>query len=261
MENHMSLHNSDTAIRGSFLGNRFRERVFLWTGFPVIALIFTATRVILFSHGGFLPFEIILFLALLAFMEFFVSYEIGRTNWALGTAIKKPPRPWFTSHFWSWEGVKERTTSYKSWLAIAYVFVSFFITSTAIWLLINSFLAFIVLLFALGIFGLHPWIGSFVINEPDMSGKVRIILDESKIQFLFTNFNLGVVSTSEQVTWSYTSGWTILACLVIIFVAQATAPFLAQTLKDLVAYLIGAQSVEEKVITKVEKWSKKEKKK
>jgi hypothetical protein len=74
------------------------------------------------SSGAILPLAVLIFLGLLTIMEKVATFEIKRANKILRTDFQIVPN-WFSSPFFSWNGLKERVTSLRSWMAIAYVFI------------------------------------------------------------------------------------------------------------------------------------------
>ena len=71
----------------------FHDRLFIVTTFPVALLAFWLVQ-LTFWGGGFLPFMLLLLLALLTAAEYFVEFEIRRTNKIMNTDIEQPVRPW-----------------------------------------------------------------------------------------------------------------------------------------------------------------------
>lgn len=105
------------------LGQRTREITYLLISFPVSILLFCFV-IFGLSSGIALPFAALLFLFLLTMMEKIASFEIKRANKILKTDFIVTDN-WFSHPFFSWDGVRERVTSLRSWMAIGYVFVSF----------------------------------------------------------------------------------------------------------------------------------------
>ena len=109
----------------------FHDRLFIVTTFPVALFAFWLVQMT-FWGGGFLPFMLLLLLALLTAAEYFVEFEIRRTNKIMNAGIEQPVRPWYSTPFWSWDGAKQRITSSKAWFAIAYVFAAIFFSSIGV---------------------------------------------------------------------------------------------------------------------------------
>ncbi len=101
-----------------------RSFTYQLTSFFVLIVLFAGTLFGL-SSGAILPLSVLIFLLLLTIMEKVATFEIKRANKILRTDFQIVPN-WFSTPFFSWDGLKERVTSLRSWMAIAYVFVAFF---------------------------------------------------------------------------------------------------------------------------------------
>ena len=106
------------------VGQRLRELLYLIVSLPITIVLF-AIVVIGLNIGGFLPIAVLVFLFLLTIMEVIAKFEIKRTNRMLRTDFQVIDN-WFSHPFASWDGVKERVTSTRSWMAVGYVFIAFF---------------------------------------------------------------------------------------------------------------------------------------
>ena len=108
---------------GKSVLQRLREVLYLFLSLPVSVLLVSLV-IIGFSSTTFIPIAVLVFLFVLSAMEYIAKFEISRTNKILGTDFKIVEN-WFGNPFFSWEGVKERITSLRVWLAVLYVFISF----------------------------------------------------------------------------------------------------------------------------------------
>ena len=108
---------------GKSVLQRLREVLYLFLSLPVSVLLF-ALVIAGFSATPFIPLAVLIFLFVLSAMEYVAKFEILRTNKILGTDFKVVDN-WFGKSFFSWDGVKERVTSLRVWLAVSYVFISF----------------------------------------------------------------------------------------------------------------------------------------
>ena len=121
-----------------------RSFAYQLTSFFVLVVLFAGTLFGL-SSGAILPLSVLIFLGLLTIMERVAIFEINRTNKILQTDFQIVPN-WFSTPFFSWDGLKERVTSLRSWMAIAYVFCGFLLVGFRIychcnWVYRNSLLA------------------------------------------------------------------------------------------------------------------------
>ena len=175
-----------------------REALYLATSLPIAVLLFVIT---VFGLGAnlFLPLTVLVFLALLTAMEPIAAFEVKRTNKILGTDFRVV-RNWFSSAFFSWEGVKQRVTSLRSWMAIGYVFAAFGWAVFSFSILIIGLAGLLTVFLGLGILGLSNFSQSFeVINNGDFlsasiqftdSDTVRLEIGDSVDQGIyFWNFD------------------------------------------------------------------------
>ena len=101
-----------------------RSLLYLVTTFPILSALAAITAFGL-SSGAILPLAVLIFLALLTAMEYVARFEVQRANAILKTDFAVISN-WFGNPFFSWAGVKERITSLRSWMAVAYIFAAFF---------------------------------------------------------------------------------------------------------------------------------------
>lgn len=231
----------------------FRDRLFLVTTFPIALIAFWFVQ-LTFWGGGFLPFMAILLLALLTAAEPFAAFEIRRTNQIMNSEIVQPERPWYTSVFWSWDGAKQRLSSSKAWFVIAYIFAAIFFSSIGVAILVLFWASLAVLVFALGLIASPHWSWVFSINDSDVSGKFSFFLDSEKFRVTFLGFQSSDVSIPDQLTWNYTSGWTIAMCILFILLNIFLIPVLAKHLKDVVANLLGTDAAVDSFAAKLNLW-------
>lgn len=217
------------------------DRIFLVTTFPIALLAFWLV-IAAFFGTGFLPFMVLLLLAILTFAEQFSAFEIRRTNRMLRTQITAPARPWYTTKFWSWEGAKERLTSAKAWCVIAYVFTAMFFSSLGLTIIVLFWASVVVLIFALSIITPSDWSWVYQIAGDDVTGKLSFLVDQEKVRVTFIGIEGTDVSLPDQLTWVYTSGWTVAGCFFFFALNIFLVPVLAKHMKELVTYLLGANA-------------------
>ena len=215
------------------LGQRFREIFFLLISLPISILLFAVVTFGL-SPGGFLPIGILIFLLLLTVMQSVASFEIKRTNWILKTDFKVIDN-WFSYPFFSWDGVKERVTSLRSWMAIAYVFIAFGWTIFAFLIIGIGFAGLISLLVA----------GStLVISSFNRSFE---IIDDGSTHSGFVSFNsftdvfrlqIGDQVDNFSISWNLDSLWVITIALIFLILAIWIIPRNARAMAQMVEGLL-----------------------
>jgi len=231
----------------------FHDRLFLITTFPIALLAFEFVRWTIFD-GGFLPFTVLLLLLLLSVAEPFAAFEIRRTNKIMNTEIVQRERPWYRAPFWSWEGIKERLSSVNAWFVIAYVFAAIFFSSLGVIILVLFWGSVAVLIFALGAITPTNWSWVFSLNGHDISGKFSFLLDSEKFKLTIEGFQSSEISIPDQLTWVYTSGWTIALCLFLILLNFLVIPILAKHMSEVTAQMLGANSIADPFAAKVKGW-------
>ena len=237
----------------SFIGMRFRERLLIVTTFPIAVFAFSVVRSILFD-GGFLPLTVLILLALLTFAEAFNAFEIRRTNWALKSEIAPAPRPWFSSGFWTWEGVRERITSVRSWFVFLYVAAAAFFSSIGIGLMVCAWIALVVLLFATKVFTPGDWTQTFDVSDPDMSGQINAHVSNGSVHIVFSHLDRGTALITDHLSWTYTSRATIAISLGFIALSLALVPVIARQLRELAKSLLGDSGAVESFSSKLVNW-------
>jgi signal transduction histidine kinase len=227
-----------------FIARRFRELIFIISSFPVLLILFIAVTTAL-STGLFIPFAVIIILGLLAAMEIMASFEIGRTNLLLKTAIQPSQKTWFNSKFFSWEGAKERAISARSWLAIGYVFLAFGLSILGLVVSALALGSILCLLATLGFLAFHPSSGTFNIHQNDFTGNMVVNLDSNNLQIHFLGFDIQDGPINGNVTWTYTSPLFTLLSILFIVVAVAMVPLIAKWQRQLVVRFLSDRSFAE----------------
>jgi DNA-binding CsgD family transcriptional regulator len=153
-------------------------------------------------------------------MEKISSFEIKRANKMLKTDFIVTDN-WFSHPFFSWDGVRERITSLRSWMAIGYVFVSFgwsLFSFVLVTLVLSGIFLFIT---ALGITLLSSFTQSFqIINGGDkFSGNISFIEATKSIRLEFGN-----VTSSAGINWNLESYWNLGVGILLVLVAFWVIP-------------------------------------
>lgn len=231
----------------------FHDRFYVVTTFPIALLAFEFVRWTFFG-GGFLPFMVLLLLVLLTVAEPFAAFEIRRTNKFMNSDIEQPVRPWYTTSFWSWDGVKERLSSTKAWFAIAYVLAAIFFSTIGVSILLLFWASIFVLIFALGLITPSAWSWVYQINEKEASGKFSLFVDPDKLQITFNGTQSIDAEIPNRLTWLYTSGWTIAYCVLFILLNIFVIPVLAKHMRDVTANLLGAHALPDSFASAAQSW-------
>lgn len=198
---------------GKALLQRLREIAYLLLSFPTSIFFFVIVMIGL-SGNGFLPFGIALFLLLLSAMEYVARFEIRRTNAILGTDFRVID-DWFGSPLLSWDGVKERVTSIRVWMAVAYVFVAFGWSIFSFVLVVIGISGIFVSLVSVGIAALSNFSRSFeVIDNGDIfQGSISFNNSSGRLQLI-----LGDAQDKGVINWDLYSNWVlVLALLFLVF--------------------------------------------
>ena len=198
---------------GKALLQRLREIAYLLLSFPTSIFFFVIVMIGL-SGNGFLPFGIALFLLLLSAMEYVAKFEIRRTNAILGTDFRVID-DWFGSPLLSWEGVKERVTSIRVWMAVGYVFVAFGWSIFSFVLVVIGISGIFVSLVSIGIAALSNFSRSFeVIDNGDIfQGSISFNNSSGRLQLI-----LGDAQDKGVINWDLYSNWVlVLALLFLVF--------------------------------------------
>lgn len=201
------------------LGQRVREIAYLLISFPVSVLLFCFV-ILGFTTGIALPFAVLIFLFLLTIMEKISSFEIKRANKMLKTDFIVTDN-WFSHPFFSWDGVRERITSLRSWMAIGYVFVSFGWSLFSFVLVTLGLSGIFLIITVLGITLLSNFTQSFqIIDGGDkFSGNISFIEATKSIRLEF-----GDVTSSAGINWNLESYWNLGVGILLVLVALWVIP-------------------------------------
>jgi len=221
---------------GKAILQRLREILFLFLSFPISVVLFAIVMLGL-NSSTFIPLAVLVFLFVLSAMEYIAKFEIWRTNKILGTDFRVIDN-WFGRPFFSWEGVKERVTSRRVWLAIAYVFVAFGWSIFSFVLVILGTSGLAVLILSLGIATLANFNRSFEvidngeifkgsISYDDVTGKLRL--------------ELGDATDDGFINWDLFSNWTVVVAVIFILFALWIIPRNARAMAQMTdGFLAGA---------------------
>lgn len=194
------------------ISQRFREMLYLLVSLPVSIILFTFVM-IGFNSFTLIPLAILVFLFMLTVMERIAKFEIGRTNKILATEFNVVP-DWFKYPFFSWDGVKERVTSLRSWMAIAYVFVAFGWSLFSFILVVFAIAGLVLLLVATGVFVFSSFNRSFeIIDGGDrFAGSLQFFGSSGEIRFNYSdNFDRGYFIYNIDSWWSIAIGLILIA--------------------------------------------------
>ena len=215
------------------LGQRAREIAYLLVSFPVSVLLFCFV-IVGISSGLALPIAALLSLFLLTMMEKIASFEIKRANKILKTDFAVTDN-WFSHPFFSWDGVRERVTSLRSWMAIGYVFVSFG-WSIFSFILVTLGLSGLFLIFiVLGVSLLSNFTQSFqIIDGGDkFSGNISFIEATKSIRLEF-----GDATSSAGINWNLESYWNLGAGILFVLLALWVIPRNTRAMAQMVEGLL-----------------------
>ena len=218
---------------GKSILQRLREILFLFLSFPISVVLFAIVMLGL-NSSTFIPLAVLVFLFVLSAMEYIAKFEIWRTNKILGTDFRVIDN-WFGRPFFSWEGVKERVTSRRVWLAIAYVFVAFGWSIFSFVLVILGTSGLAVLILSLGIATLANFNRSFEvidngeifkgsISYDDVTGKLRL--------------ELGDATDNGFINWDLFSNWTVVVAVILILFALWIIPRNARAMAQMTEGLL-----------------------
>ena len=201
------------------LGQRAREIAYLLVSFPVSVLLFCFV-IVGISSGLALPIAALLFLFLLTMMEKIASFEIKRANKILKTDFAITDN-WFSHPFFSWDGVRERVTSLRSWMAIGYVFVSFGWSIFSFVLVTLGLSGLFLIITVLGVSLLSNFAHTFqVIDGGDkFSGNISFVEATKSIRIEF-----GDATSSAGINWNLESYWNLGAGILLVLVALWVIP-------------------------------------
>ena len=213
-----------------------RSFTYQLTSFFVLVVLFAGTLFGL-SSGAILPLAVLIFLGLLTIMETVATFEIKRANKILRTDFQIVPN-WFSSPFFSWDGLKERVTSHRSWMAIAYVFVAFFWSVLGFVLTLIGILGILTLLIGLGAVAFINFSRSFEIVDGADIVNGNIQFKSSILEFNFDN-----QGDSARLAWSLQAWPAILVSIIVIILSIWLVPKIARASAKLVENLLSGTAL------------------
>ena len=219
----------------------FKDRFYVITTLPIAGIAYWLVQWSLFD-GSFLPMMVLVLLALLTFAEQFVAFEIRRANSFLGCEILQPTRPWYTTSFWSWDGVKQRVTSKRAWLAIAYVFVALFFSASGSMLILLSVLSLLLLAFAAGIITPNVWERIYRFEDRDFYGRIELFSESDKFRIVFHESRWHRTLDSDTLTITYASAGVVTICLLILLTDFVAIPSSTALMKRFITRFLGGKN-------------------
>lgn len=232
---------------------RVREIFYLLVTFPISVFLF-AIVMIGFNSGTFIPLAAAIFLLLLSAMEYIAKFEIRRINWILGTDFRIIEN-WFSNPLFSWEGIKERVTSSRVWLAVAYVFVAFGWSIFSFILVTLGIAGAAVAILSLGVIAFSNFSRSFEVIDDGEIFKGRISFDEELGK---VRLELGDSAGSGWINWHLYSNWAVLIALIFIVLAVWIIPRNARAMAEVTEGLLSGTFLPkfEQTIVKLKKRQK-----
>jgi len=218
------------------LSRWFRSLAYILISFPILVILFCATMFGL-SGGAFLPLAVLILMALLTLMEYVAKSEIARVNKILGTDFKVVPN-WFSTRFFSWDGLKERVTSLRSWMAIGYIFLAFFWSVLALAVAIFGFAGALTLLVSLGLVAFAGFNQQFSFVNNDEVVKGYLLFDTPIFEF-----KIGDNMDSSTLEWSLQSWPAVLFGSTLILLAIWLIPRFARINARLVESLLSGTAM------------------
>ena len=204
---------------GKALLQRLREILFMFVSFPISVILFALVLLGL-NSATFIPLSLLIFLFVLSVMEHVARFEIKRTNKILGTDFRIVD-DWFGRPFFSWDGVKERITSLRVWMAVAYVFVAFGWSLFSFVLLVLGLSGLIVGIFSIGIATLSTFSRSFEVidNGEIFEGSISFDSATGRIRL-----QLGDAPDNGFINWDLFSNWVLVIAIVLAILALWIIP-------------------------------------
>jgi DNA-binding NarL/FixJ family response regulator len=170
-------------------------------------------------------------------MERVAIFEINRTNKILQTDFQIVPN-WFSTPFFSWDGLKERVTSLRSWMAIAYVFVAFFWSVLGFIVTVIGFIGILSLLISVGLLTFINFSRSFEIVDSADIVNGNIQFKSSILEFNFDN-----QGDSARLAWSLQAWPAILVSIIVIILSIWLVPKIARASAKLVERLLSGTAL------------------
>ena len=218
---------------GKALLQRLREILYLFVSFPISIVLF-AVVMIGFNSATFIPLAVVIFLLVLSAMEYIARFEIRRTNWILGTDFRVV-EDWFSNPFFSWEGVKERVTSSRVWLAVAYVFVAFGWSIFSFILVTLGVAGVAVAVLSLGIATLSNFSRSFEVIDNGEIFRGRISFDDELGR---VRLELGDSAETGWINWDLYSNWVVFIAIALVILALWIIPRNARAMAEVTEGLL-----------------------
>ena len=218
---------------GKALLQRLREICYLLVTFPISIVLF-AVVMIGFNSATFIPLAVVIFLLVLSAMEYIARFEVRRTNWILGTDFRVV-EDWFSNPFFSWEGVKERVTSSRVWLAVAYVFVAFGWSIFSFILVTLGVAGVAVAVLSLGIATLSNFSRSFEVIDNGEIFRGRISFDDELEK---VRLELGDSAETGWINWDLYSNWVVFIAIALVILALWIIPRNARAMAEVTEGLL-----------------------
>ena len=213
-----------------------RSFTYQLSSFFVLIVLFAGTLFGL-SSGAILPLSVLIFLLLLTIMEKVATFEIKRANKILRTDFQVVPN-WFSTPFFSWDGLKERVTSLRSWMAIAYVFVAFFWSVLGIIVTVIGFFGILSLFISVGL------VTFMNLNKPfEIVDGADIVNGNIQFKSSILEFNFDNQGDSARLAWSFQSWPAILISIVVIILSVWLVPKIARASAKLVESLLSGTAL------------------
>ena len=213
-----------------------RSFTYQLTSFFVLIVLFAGTLFGL-SSGAILPLSVLIFLLLLTIMEKVATFEIKRANKILRTDFQIVPN-WFSTPFFSWDGLKERVTSLRSWMAIAYVFVAFFWSVLGIIVTVIGFFGILSLFISVGL------VTFMNLNKPfEIVDGADIVNGNIQFKSSILEFNFDNQGDSARLAWSFQSWPAILISIIVIILSVWLVPKIARASAKLVESLLSGTAL------------------
>ena len=213
-----------------------RSFTYQLSSFFVLIVLFAGTLFGL-SSGAILPLSVLIFLLLLTIMEKVATFEIKRANKILRTDFQIVPN-WFSTPFFSWDGLKERVTSLRSWMAIAYVFVAFFWSVLGIIVTVIGFFGILSLFISVGL------VTFMNLNKPfEIVDGADIVNGNIQFKSSILEFNFDNQGDSARLAWSFQSWPAILISIVVIILSVWLLPKIARASAKLVESLLSGTAL------------------
>ena len=211
----------------------FKSVGYLLATFPVSIALFMLVGLGLAS-GLVFPVAAVIFLLVMSAMERVAAFEVRRTNRLMGTDFEIP-QPWLTKSLWSWDGVKERVTSTRGWMTVAYIVIAFGWSLFAFLLIALGISGVVIMATALGLIALSSVDKSFeVVDGGDrFAGSIQYAANSGHVNLIF-----GDSSGTSNIAWDFDNYWSMGLSLLLILWAAYTIPSQARGLARLTQGLL-----------------------